>query len=164
MRGFIPDGFLLVGYYTGFMRRQFISILSLILFALPAAAFADSVSTNAQLIALYTQLITVLRQELALLQAPSSATLSVTPVSGPAPLTVIFTVNNPSGTEVIDFGDGHSSGSNGCVKNAEGWCDLSKPIEHTYQFSGVYTVALYRHKANTTQTLGTTTVSMAASQ
>jgi hypothetical protein len=103
----------------------------------PAAAFADS----GQLTALYQQLIQLLQQELSILQ---NQMLTIAPASGPAPLTSMFTVNKPNGTESIDFGDGHATGSSGCPRNSQGYCDLSKPITHTYQFPGSYKVTLYR--------------------
>jgi hypothetical protein len=128
----------------------------------PVFAMADtSPANNPQLVALYTQLVQLLGQELALLQNPSQASLSIWPSSGTVPLAATFMLDSPSGTEVIDFGDGHATGSNGCAKNALGWCDLSQPFGHTYQFPGAYLVTLYRHTSPTeVVALSTSTVTV----
>ena len=105
--------------------------------AVPVAAFAD----NGQLIALYQQLIALLQQELHLIQENS---LSVSPMSGSAPLAVSFTINKVQGNEALDFGDGHSTGSDGCKTNTAGFCDLTGPVMHTYNLPGTYKVTLYR--------------------
>ena len=88
------------------------------------------------------------------------ASLSIMPVFySNAPAFMLFDVQNPSGTESIDFGDGHMTGSNGCVKNAQGWCDLSHLIGHRYDYPGSYLVTLYAHYApGTYEILSTTTV------
>ena len=88
------------------------------------------------------------------------ASLSITPLFfGMAPAVTMFVVHDPSGTEAIDFGDGYSSGSNGCTKNSAGWCDFSQPVWHTYQVPGTYTVSLYAHyQPRTYQLLSTSTV------
>ena len=114
--------------------------------ALAVAAFADK-----------GQLIQILQQELGM---SGTGALSISPASGPAPLTTTFTVNNPTGTEAIDFGDGHSTGSNGCVKNAQGFCDLSKPVPHTYQLPGSYKVTLYRGANGAAEVVTTQTVTI----
>ncbi len=119
------------------MKKTIAGVIAVVALAVPVAAFAD----NGQLIALYQQLIQILQKELGILQ---QGLLTISPQSGPAPFTATFTVNNPLGTEAIDFGDGHSTGSSGCVKNTQGFCDLSKPVQHTYTLPGTYKVSLYR--------------------
>lgn len=112
--------------------------------ATPAIAMAD---TTTQLVSLYQQLIGLLTQELALLKATpaAQAPISIDAPQGKAPYTALFTLGSLDGTEAVDFGDGHSTGSNGCTKNAQGYCDLGHQIVHTYQLPGTYTVTLYRH-------------------
>ncbi len=141
------------------MKRKIALVLSILLFAAPVLAAADSGAGNTQLTLLYTQLINLLQQELALLQNPTTPSLSIMPAYGAAPLPVIFTLSNPTGTEAIDYGDGHSSGSNGCLRNAQNWCDLSQSVAHTYQYPGTYKVTLYGHPSSTlVQVLSTATV------
>ena len=141
------------------MIKRIATLVSIALFALPTFAAA---ATNDQLIALYQQLISVLQQELLALQNSEHAWLSMTPTSGTVPLVVMFTVNHPSQTEAIDYGDGHSSGSNGCTKNALGWCDLSQPVYHSYQLPGTYKVTLYSHEGTRTLILSTNIVTVTA--
>ena len=118
-------------------------VISLITFSIPVFAFAQT-ST--------------------LLMSSGEASLTIMPLFfGTAPMFTMFTVDNPSGTESIDFGDGYTSGTNGCSKNSQGWCDFSQPVWHTYQYPGSYTVTLYAHYApKTYQILGTTTVTVRA--
>ena len=146
------------------MLKRLALILSIILFASPALAFADTPTTNdSQLVSLYTQLISLLQQEITLLAHPAQAYLSIYPASGVAPLFVTFIVNNPSGAESIYYGDGHTTGSDGCVKNAQGWCDLSNPVAHMYQLPGTYTVTLYKHAtADQLELLSTSTIQVVA--
>ncbi len=123
------------------------------------ASAATTLPTDNQLVALYTQIINLLEQEIPLLQNPTQTYLSIYPTSGPAPLFVTFLVNNPTGYESIGYGDGHTTGSDGCVKNVQGWCDLTKPVAHQYLIPGIYTVLLYRHTSSTTvEYLSTSTV------
>lgn len=143
------------------MLKKILLALGIAVFAVPVFVAADTSSANmSQLVALYTQLVQILEQEITLLQNPAHASLSFSPTSGAAPFIAIFTVNNTSGTEAIDFGDGHSTGSSGCTKNAQGWCDLSKPTVHTYQFPGTYTVTLYDHVGSQAQIVSTSTVTV----
>ncbi len=140
------------------MHRKIALAIGIMVLAAPALSFADTGAANAQLVALYTELIALLQKELVILQNPSEPSLVVAPTSGTVPLQVSYTITNTSGTEAIDFGDGHSSGSNGCVKNAQGYCDLSQPIAHLYQFPGTYTVTLYGHQNNKTKIVSTAKV------
>lgn len=119
------------------MRKKIAIGIAVVVLTVPVATFAD----NGQLIALYQQLVQILEQELGILQ---NEALTIDPSTGPAPLTSTFTIPHPTGTEAIDFGDGHSTGSSGCKTNAQGFCDLSQPVSHTYQFPGSYKVSLYR--------------------
>ena len=90
------------------------------------------------------------------------ASLSIFPVFySKAPAFMLFSVNNPSGTESIIFGDGQSTGSRGCTKNALGWCDLSNIVGHRYDYPGTYLVSLYAHYSPGTYVLlSTTTVTV----
>ncbi|MBI5470256.1 hypothetical protein HY968_02955 [Candidatus Kaiserbacteria bacterium] len=135
----------------------------IVVFAVPVFASAAVVTGNSdQLIALYTKLVQLLQQELSFLQNKPHASVSVAPSSGPAPLSVVFTVGNRSETEALDFGDGHSTGSNGCKKNQGGYCDLSQPISHTYQLPGSYTAKLYDSSSGEAKVVQTMTVSVNA--
>jgi hypothetical protein len=135
------------------MKKVIVTILTVFALSVPVAAFAD----NGQLIALYQQLIQILKQEVAILQ---NQALTIAPASGPAPLTATFTVTKPLGNESIDFGDGRSTGSSGCTKNSQGFCDLSKSVTHTYQFPGNYTVTLYRGADPSAKVITTQTVTV----
>jgi hypothetical protein len=131
--------------------------------AVPVFASAAVATGNTdRLVALYTQLVQLLQQELSFLQSAPHPSVSVMPLSGPAPLVVTFVVGNRSGTEALDFGDGHSSGSSGCSKNAGGYCDLSQPIVHTYQLPGTYMVSLYDAVSGTSKIVSTMTVRVKA--
>jgi hypothetical protein len=137
--------------------------IGIVVFAMPVFASAAVATGNTdKLVALYTQLVQLLQQELAYLQGKSHSSVSAIPSSGAAPLSVVFTVSNSSGTEALDFGDGHSTGSGGCTKNAGGYCDLSHPITHTYQLPGAYTVSLYDALSGTSKVVQTMTVRVTA--
>ena len=135
------------------MKKALVGIVVVAALSAPVAVFAD----NTQLIALYQQIVMLLQQELNLLR---NNALVVSPNSGAAPLTVTFTVNNSQGNEAVDFGDGHSTGSDGCVQNGAGFCDLSKPAHHTYQLPGSYKVTLYRTVQGTAQMVTTSGVTV----
>ncbi len=129
------------------MNKKFGILLVCALFVAPVAV---SAATNtAQLESLYTQLIALLTQELALLKLKNTSApqLVIASPRGTAPYAALITLPELDGTEAVDFGDGHSTGSNGCAKNAKGYCDLKHDIAHTYQYPGTYTVTLYRHAA-----------------
>ncbi len=124
------------------MKKRVATAIAVALFAGPFVAVAESaVQNNSQITTLYAQLI-VLLQKIASLQKQS--VISVSPDHGAAPLTVQFAINNPTGTESIIFGDGGYSGQT-CIKKANGWCDFSKPLAHTYALPGTYTVNVYTH-------------------
>ncbi len=150
------------------LRSVAFSVL-FVLAATPALALADTVATSVTvenpLVGLYTQLISLLQQEIALIENPQTASnsntststsLSIYPSSGVAPLFVTFVVNNPTGTESINYGNGHTTGTNGCVKNDLGWCILTGPVANEYQIPGTYTVTLYRHLSSTTVEVSST--------
>lgn len=135
------------------MKKTIAGVVLGLALCVPVAAFAD----NSQLIALYQQLVQILQMQLGILQ---SQVLTIDPNNGNAPFTATFTLNNQTGTEAIDFGDGHSTGSSGCPTNAKGYCDLSKPVTHTYQFPGAYKVSVYRGPADTAVVIATQTVTV----
>jgi hypothetical protein len=131
------------------MNKKIALALVGVLFVAPVAV---SAATNtSQLESLYTKLIALLTQELQLLkQAQSAQTgpqLVIDSPHGTAPYSALISLPHLDGTEAVDFGDGHSTGSNGCVRNAGGYCDLKHDLAHTYQYPGTYTVTLYRHPA-----------------
>ena len=76
--------------------------------------------------------------------AAQSPALIVGPIAGLAPLSVHFQIVNWTQTEAIIFGDGHYTGQT-CTYLQNGWCDLSKGFDHTYDLPGDYTVLLYTH-------------------
>jgi hypothetical protein len=122
------------------MKKKLAIGFAAIVLAIPVIAAADT-TVQSQLISLYQQLIQLLQHEITFL---TQNTLSVSPASGTAPLSVTFTLAKSYGNESIDFGDGHSTGSSGCATNSQGFCDLTKPVSHTYTFPGSYKVTLYR--------------------
>ena len=71
--------------------------------------------------------------------------ISVVTSYGTAPFTTLFMLDGLTGTESIDFGDGHTTGSAGCEKNVLGWCNLGSVIGHTYAFPALYKVVFYQH-------------------
>lgn len=131
------------------------TILALGIFALPALASAD---TTSQLTSLYQEVISVLERELQLLSPDPS--LSIEPASGTVPFTTVFTLHGKTGTEAVDFGDGHSTGSNGCVLNALGFCDLGDQLVHTYHYPATYVVTLYRYLGNEPIVVSTSSVAV----
>lgn len=140
-------------WYTVDMKKVLIGGVAALALSMPVAVFAD----NGQIIALYQQLVQILQQELTILK---SQALQVSPTAGQAPLEVTVTLGLQKGVEAIDYGDGHSSGSAGCEKNAQGFCDLSKPVKHTYQLPGIYTVKLVRTVEGKVSDVTSTTVTV----
>lgn len=142
------------------MKKHITRLLAIAVLVAPLSVFADTTTERySQLEALYRQLIEVLEKEIVYLNSIPVAALAIEPTSGKAPLDVVFTVLNMSGTEAIDFGDGYSTGSAGCARNAKGWCDLTLSKPHTYRLPADYVVSLYSHPTPTTQKLiGTTTI------
>ena len=153
------------------MLKKLVLWFSIAVFSFPAFTFADD-TANTQLVSLYTKLVELLKQELIILQSQSQsksqesltgrATLSISPNNGVVPLAVVFTLTNKNATESIDFGDGHSTGSAGCVRNAKNWCDLPDNIPHTYSYPGNYKVTLYDHPIKDSRVILTTTVSVSS--
>ena len=143
------------------MNKQLAALLSTALIAAPALAFADT-SRDTQIAALYSQLIHLLRQQISVLQGkvatPSNATVSWEPKTGAAPLTTVFSVENGSGTETLIFGDGTWNGTYSCTKNKLDFCDLSKPIAHTYKYPGSYTVQIFSHINDIPALVASTTI------
>ncbi len=140
------------------MKKHVAIFVTSALMLMPAFAAADT--TQDQLASIYTQLIGLLKQQIQLLQQSKHPTLSILSAKGSAPFTAVFTVADRTGTESIDFGDGVSTGTQGCTKNAFGWCDLSSSVSHTYRTPGTYNVIFYSHIGGAVQTRSTTTVSV----
>ena len=139
---------------TKTLATAFVSIA----FLFPVVAAAD---TNAQLISLYQQLVAVLSQQLQLLTAqPAGATLPVLSIESPegtAPYAVLFALSTTTGRDAVDFGDGHSTWTDGCAaRAANGWCPVRTELAHTYFFAGTYTVRLFSQDPKTP--IATTTV------
>jgi len=139
--------------------KKLATLLSTALLAFPIVASAE-VTTD--LTSLYTQLISLLKQEILLLQQQKHPSLTILQPSSAAPSTVVFTVNDRTGTEAIDFGDGHSTGSNGCPKNVFGFCDLFNSLSHVYYIPGAYRVTLYNRVGDVQRTVSSTTVQVTA--
>ena len=133
--------------------------VGVVVFSVPVFAAADT-NVQTQLISLYQSLVQVLQKQLQLLAGPSKGVLQISPQSGPAPLAVTFTLQTVQGNEAIDFGDGHSTGSSGCTKNAQGYCDLSKPVTHQYALPGTYKVSLLRTVGATVETVTSSSVTV----
>ena len=147
------------------MRKHIVtSLIGIALIAMPLAASAQTVfysapanPATAQLIALYTQLIQLLQQELLVLQkgqggsppSPASATLTATPSSGASPLNVSFVGTGVKGGQqyIIDYGDGSHSDAlaalDVCMHLADGSGGCPKAqASHTYATAGTYTATL----------------------
>lgn len=142
------------------MKKFMATTILGLLFLLPSSAWADTSAANSALVQLYTQLVALLQQELKLLQTSAqSVPLTPTAITGTAPFTVLFTLDRLTGKEAVVFGDGHSTGSAGCVRNTYGWCNLqAKELVHTYQFPGTYAAVLIRGDARTVVSTSTVTV------
>ena len=142
------------------MTKKIAALLGTALFLIPALAAAETVQ-NDKLISLYSQLVQLLQTQLDLLKSLPQPTLDISPTTGKAPLEVVFTLLNGRGTEAIDYGDGYTSGINGCARNALGWCDLSLSKIHTYALPVTYTATLYMHPTpSTLKALGTTKITV----
>ncbi len=139
------------------MKKYIASIVTGVLLFSPAFAAAD---TQSELTSIYAQLISLLRRQVELLQESKRPTLSILSTTGTAPFTAIFTAHDRTGTESIDFGDGVSTGIQGCVKNVFGWCDLSSSVSHVYRTPATYTVFFYSHIKGGVQTLSTNTITV----
>ena len=99
--------------------RKFAGFTVALFLAMPALAAAGE--NDAQLVPLYTQLISLLNQKILLLQEAKHPVLSILQPSKAAPSTAVFTVSDRTGTEVINFGDGHATGVGLIVK-----CDATR--------------------------------------
>lgn len=118
----------------------------------PASALAaDSSAVQTRLTPLYMQLIEILKEELAYLQHPTQPVLSVFPVYGNPTLTVMYTVHNATGKELVDFGDGHYAKSD-CT-GAGTWCSKDGPVYHSYNTPAQYSAALWARINGTPQEL-----------
>jgi PKD repeat protein len=118
-------------------KKATATLIGLALFVSPLVVSAQSAPTSpAALIAIYTQLIQLLEQEIALLTAALAhqpqghvLTFSAFPTQGAAPLTVTFQ-SNVSAT--VNFGDGQSG-----MLTLNG---STYTTPHTYTSAGTYTV------------------------
>jgi hypothetical protein len=149
-----------VCYHLGMGKMLASLVMGGTLLVAPVYVAADTNAQNDQLTTLMTQLVALLQQEVLALQYTAHPALSIYPSAGRAQLTVIFTVTNRTGTEAIDYGDGRSTGSFGCVKNMFGFCDLSTSVSHLYFFPGTYTATLYTHIASTSRAVSSTTITV----
>ena len=149
------------------MLNKFVApMVGLVILVLPLAVSAQTViassstSANSSLIALLTQLVEVLEQELQLLlvqhgtpttvPAPQpSVHLSATPSSGPAPLAVSLVGTGATGGQqyIIDYGDGGNSGPLAAIdvcmhlSDGSGGCPKVQ-ASHTYTYRGTFTAML----------------------
>jgi PKD repeat protein len=74
--------------------------------------------------------------------AQQGFTLSASPTSGAAPLSVTFTVSPmPPGDSAIDFGDGSAAGAVRPVQGCAG-CPPAAGVTHVYQSNGSYVARL----------------------
>lgn len=137
-------------------RRLIAGALAALLLACPVLVSAQSASTATnvsysatiqQLIAVYTQLIRLLEQEIASLIAVQGAStapatnLDASPSSGTAPLTVNFWYSSAIPNDAIDFGDGSP------LFSLNGYCSSALMgnacgANHTYTSAGTYAVRL----------------------
>jgi hypothetical protein len=149
------------------IKRIVFAGLGLFMLASPLAVSAQTTdASNAGLIAILTQLIGVLEQELQQLiaqhqSAPTQPTttgsgLAVTPTSGAAPLSVFFSEPAQAAQDRIDFGDGppleilgHDCASPGNLCSGT----------HIYTSAGTYTAMLKDSSGNV---LSTTMITVTA--
>jgi PKD domain len=85
-------------------------------------------------------------------QVVGTTTLTATPTTGPAPLTVSFNASGPVGTSItntINFGDGSTGTLNPAPVCAD--CGPSSSASHTYTAPGTYTVTVSYISACPTQ-------------
>lgn len=126
------------------MKKYLIAVFLGFVLTAPVAA---SAATADQVIPLYRELIVLLTKQLELLQAPPVAalpTLSIESPEGTAPYAVLFELSTTTGRDAVDFGDGHSTWTDGCsVRLANGWCPVRTEIAHTYAYPGTYVVRLF---------------------
>jgi PKD repeat protein len=134
-------------------NRLLATIVSVLLFASPLLASAQATQvtqdTNASLIALLTQLVHILEQELANLEAslgqtqttpPAPDAFLATPSSGTAPLTVNFS-GTAYGSYSLAYGDGSVGPNIVCDFNINS-CVNNIQQTHTYQSAGTYTATM----------------------
>ncbi len=129
--------------------KIFTGFFALVLACMPVAASAANTS-DPKLAALVQELNQVLDKLNELDTA--HAHIRILPAYGDAPFTTLFFLSATSSTEALDFGDGHSTGSLGCVKNQYGFCALPAVIGHTYALPGLYKVTLYDHPGKNAKT------------
>ena len=93
---------------------------------------------------------------------PTTNTLSATPTSGAAPLTVTFVFPGSAGGDYVGFGDGTDACSiSGAARDVEmGTCSAPSgvPVTHTYTLPGTYHVSVSRNLPSTI--LGTATITV----
>jgi PKD repeat protein len=151
------------------MNKQLVTaIVASLLVLSPALVSAQTtgVSSNASLIAVLTQLVQLLEQELQQLIAAQQgstqngpALLTATPINGAAPLTVEFHINpSEASADQITFGDDKTNvetlgdgPGNSCGDPNDSEC------AHTYTMPGTYTAQIYDVKS---EVLGTATITV----
>ena len=92
---------------------------------------------------------------------PQDNTLSVSPTSGAAPLTVTFTAPPSAGGDYVNFGDGTDGCSvPGVTNDGMTGCSVptDRPITHTYSQPGTYHIIVSRLLPSTV--LGTATITV----
>jgi PKD repeat protein len=168
---------------TGVIVAITMSLSSVATFA-PFIASAQATDTEAQLIALYTQLIQILQAQLAALQggasasnfsgsislpgsnatvqintnAPVAQSLSALPLSGPAPLTVNFSGIISGSSFSLFFDDGTATQTGSCSSTCT---SLSISAAHTYNTAGTHVAKLVN--LTDSSTAGTVTIVVTAS-
>ena len=133
-----------------------VAIFTCLVSFLPLAVSAMQVPRAAEIAPLVQQLNVVLNKINAL--NTSRAHLSVISSYGTAPFTTLFALDGLIGTESISFGDGKTTGSDGCTKNVAGWCNLPAIVGHTYAYPALYKVDLYNHVGKNGYLIGTSYV------
>ena len=140
-----------------YMKHSLISLFIGVAVALtPLMASALAVPNSAQIAPLVQELNAAIGKLNAL--NTSHAHLSVISSYGIAPFTTLFALDGLTGTESISFGDGKTTGSDGCTKNVAGWCNLPAIVGHTYAYPALYKVDLYNHVGKNGYLIGTSYV------
>lgn len=148
------------------MKKIFIALVTGALLLTPALSYADTASTTSvqtpspELLSNYLQLIDLLKAQIQLKANPEAVVLTRVQAYGTAPAPILFNLYNPTGYEFVSFGDGLTSTSKDCARNAVGMCDISKPFAHTYTLPGTYTVTLFKAVGKDREFMASTTITI----